>query len=368
MVESTRAALDYFEYLHNFFDGDWLLAMAAYNAGEGRVRQAVTRNQSAARDTDYWNLPLPRETRHYVPRLLAIRAVLSDPEAYEVALPEIEDVPGFAIVPVEGQLDLALAAELAGVTTDEIYQLNPGFNRWATDPEGPQRLLVPADREETFIEGLARIDSHEQVKWRRHRIAAGDTLIAIARRYGTTVEVIRSVNDLRGNAIRAGEYLMVPKAVQSLDSYPGSAEVQLAATQTSGDGNIRREHVVASGESLGIISRRYGVSVRELAAWNNMSPRDMLRTGRTLVVWQQGGGTAANPSASARDTQLMPAEAARQRQVNYTVRSGDSLWRIANRFSVSVDELVQWNNLVRNATLRPGQRLVVHVDVTRQSS
>jgi membrane-bound lytic murein transglycosylase D len=291
--------------------------------------------------------------------------VLNDPEAYEVALPEIDDVPGFAIVPVEGQLDLALAAELAGVSTDEIYQLNPGFNRWATDPEGPQRLLVPADREEAFIEGLAAIDSHEQVRWHRHRVGTGDTLIAIARRYGTTVEIIRSVNDLRGNAIRAGEYLMVPKAMQSMDSYPGSAEVQLAATPTAPGGTVRREHVVASGESLGAISRRYGVKVRDLAAWNDMSLRDTLRIGRTLVVWQPGSGAAAGATA---DTRVLPAEAARLRQVNYTVRSGDSLWRIANRFSVSVDELVQWNNLARNTTLRPGQRLVVQVDVTRQSS
>ncbi|MCC5869457.1 MAG: LysM peptidoglycan-binding domain-containing protein [Gammaproteobacteria bacterium] len=368
VVESTRAALDYLEYLHGFFEGDWLLALAAYNAGEGRVRQAVTRNRNAGRATDFWYLNLPRETQSYVPRLLAARALLADPEAHDVVLPEIDDVPGFAIVPVEGQMDLALAAELADVTTDEIYRLNPGFNRWATDPEGPQRLLVPADRAELFSERLAVLDTSRQVQWSRHRVASGETLITIARRYGTTVEVIRDVNELRGNVIRAGEYLMVPQAVRSLERYTGSADMRLAATQNRPRGDTRREHTVARGESLWTISRRYGVNVRQLAQWNGMAPGDTLRAGRTLVIWQQGtaaAGTSAPTAATLAQT-AAPSEAARLRNLTYTVRQGDSLWRIATRFAVSVDDLIAWNNLARDAVLRPGQRLTLQVDVTRQ--
>ena len=365
VVESTRAALDYLEYLHGFFDGDWLLAIAAYNAGEGRVRQAVTRNRNAGRDTDFWQLNLPRETQAYVPRLLAIRSLLADPEAHAVTLPLIDDVPGFAIIPVEGQMDLALAAELAEVTTDEIYRLNPGFNRWATDPEGPQRLLVPADRAEVFSERLAGLDASRQVQWSRHLVASGETLIHIARRYGTTVEVIRDVNELRGNTIRAGDHLMIPQAVRSLDRYSGSADMRLAATQNRPRGDTRREHTVASGESLWTISRRYGVNVRQLAQWNGMAPGDTLRAGRTLVIWQQGTG-ASTPAAATRAQAAAPSDAARLRNLTYTVRQGDSLWRIANRFSVSVDDLLAWNNLARNTVLRPGQRLTLQVDVTRQ--
>ncbi|MCC5862876.1 MAG: LysM peptidoglycan-binding domain-containing protein [Gammaproteobacteria bacterium] len=369
VVESTRAALEYFEYLNGFFDGDWLLAMAAYNAGEGRVRQAVNRNLRADRNPAFWYLQLPRETRHYVPRLLAIRKLLSDPEAHGITLPELPDEPGFAIVPVEGQIDLALAAELAEISTDEIYRLNAGFNRWATDPEGPQRLLVPADRELDFRERLAAIDLREQVQWSRHRVANGETLIHIARRYGTTVEVIRDVNEINGNMIRAGQYLMIPQAVRSLEHYTGSADMRLAATQSRPRGNTRSTHTVVSGESLWTIARRHGVGVRELAAWNGMAPGDTLTIGRQLVIWQDGrnarSSAASTPAATL--AQAAPSEAARLRRVNYTVRQGDSLWRIANRFAVSVDELLEWNALSREAVLRPGQRLVLHVDVTRQS-
>lgn len=298
VVESTRAALDYFEYLNGFFEGDWLLAMAAYNAGEGRVRQAVNRNLRAERDPAFWYLQLPRETRHYVPRLLAIRKLLTDPEAHGITLPELPDEPGFAIVPVTGQLDLALAAELADVSTDEIYRLNAGFNRWATDPEGPQRLLVPAKREALFRERLAAIDLREQAQWHHHRVTSGETLTHIA--------------------------------------------------------------------------RRYGVGVRELARWNGMAPGDTLAIGRSLLIWQNADGidpgTASTVAASASRAQVAaPPAAARLRRMNYTVRQGDSLWRIANRFAVSVDELLEWNALSREAVLRPGQRLVLHVDVTRQS-
>ena len=369
VVESTRAALDYFEYLNGFFDGDWLLAMAAYNAGEGRVRQAVNRNRRAERDPAFWYLQLPRETRHYVPRLLAIRKLLSDPDAHGITLPELPDEPGFAIVPVEGQIDLALAAELADVSTDEIYRLNAGFNRWATDPEGPQRLLVPADREAHFRERLATIELREQVQWSRHRIANGETLIHIARRYGTTVEVIRDVNQLNGNVIRAGQYLMIPQAVRSLEHYTGSADMRLAATQARPRGQTRVEHTVVAGESLWTIARRHGVGVREIASWNGMAPGDTLAVGRQLVIWRDGRDARSAPSTAAAATlaQTAPSEAARLRRVNYTVRQGDSLWGIANRFAVSVNELLEWNGLARETVLRPGQRLVLHVDVTRQS-
>lgn len=359
VVESTRAALDYFEYLHKFFDGDWLLAVAAYNSGEGTVRRAIRSNQDAGRPTDFWSLRLPAETRSYVPRLLGLAAVLADPEAYSLSLPSVAPTPAFAKVELDGQIDLAVAAELAGIDLADLQALNPGFNRWATDPDGPHQLLLPPDAAASFLAALAELPPTERIRWHRHQVAAGDTLGGIARRYRTTVRVLQSVNGLSGTNIRLGSHLMVPTSTRSLDDYPLSAANRLASTQQrERSGRVRAEHTVRNGESLWTISRKHGVGVRELAAWNGMAPGDTLAVGRKLVVWLHGDAASA-ASAPARNATL--------RRVHYTVRQGDSLYRIANNFRVSVDDIKRWNKLDGKRYLQPGQRLILHVDVTAQS-
>lgn len=359
VVESTRAALDYFEYLHKFFDGDWLLAVAAYNSGEGTVRRAIRHNESAGRPTDFWSLRLPKETQSYVPRLLGLAAVLADPDGHSLSLPPVASTPAFATVELDGQIDLAVAAELAGIDLNELQALNPGFNRWATDPDGPHRLLLPLDTEASFLTALAELPPTEHVRWRRHQVAAGDTLGGIARRYRTTVRVLQSVNGISGTNIRLGSHLMVPTSTRSLDDYPLSAANRLSSTQQrERSGRVRTEHTVRSGESLWTIARKHGVGVRELAGWNGMAPGDTLPVGRKLVVWRESGAaSAARP----------PSTDAKLRRVHYTVRRGDSLYRIASNFRVSVDDIKRWNNLDGKRYLQPGQRLILHVDVTAQS-
>ena len=154
-VAATHAALDYLEYLHKLLDNDWLLAVAAYNSGEGNVKRAQRKNLNRSRDTDFWSLSLPKETEAYVPKLLAIRAVVADPESLGLTLPAIEDTPYFEEVLTDSQIDLALAADLAGLDIDELYALNAGFNRWATDPDGPHRLMVPVDAAPVLTQALA---------------------------------------------------------------------------------------------------------------------------------------------------------------------------------------------------------------------
>jgi membrane-bound lytic murein transglycosylase D len=363
VVESTRAALDYLEYLHGLFEGDWLLAVAAYNCGEGTVRRAIRANQSAGRPTDFWHLRLPTETRNYVPRLLGLATVISDPDYHAVPLPEIPNGAAFAAVELDGQIDLAVAAELAGIELAELQALNPGFNRWATDPDGPHRLLLPVESAEPFSLAVAELPAAERVRWHRHAVRQGDTLGAIARRYGTTVSVLQAVNGLSGTTIRAGSHLMVPTATRGVSDYPLSAANRLASTQSrERAGRVRSEYTVRNGDSLWSISRRHGVGVRELAAWNGMAPGDTLSVGRTLVVWQHtaSGTAAARPGAP-------PTAAPQVRRINYTVRRGDSLHRIANNFRVSVADIKRWNSLDGNRYLQPGQRLILHVDVTAQS-
>ncbi|GAB4357324.1 MAG: LysM peptidoglycan-binding domain-containing protein [Gammaproteobacteria bacterium] len=359
IVASTNAALDYLQKLNRYFDGDWLLALAAYNAGAGNVLKAVKRNRKKGKATDFWSLRLPRETQTYVPRLLALRDLVADPESAGIELQPIPDQRYFATVELDSQIDLAMAADLAGISIDEIYRLNPGFNRWATAPKGPHRLVLPLDRVDQFKTALAGVPKEARVSWRRHRIKAGESLGQIARKYRTTVKVLQRVNGIRGHMIRAGRHLLIPVASRTPSSYTLSAEQRLNRIKSTPRGKTRIVHVVSRGDTLWDISRSYKVSVSALARWNGMAPRDPLKPGQKLVIWQE------------RQTQKValhtPDLGARIQRVRYTVRRGDSLSRIAKRFRVTVKKLQQWNGIKKGAYLQPGQKLTLYVDVTRQS-
>jgi len=357
VIDSTNGALDYLAYLVEFNHGDWELAVASYNSGEGNVRKAVRRNQARSRPTDFWNLSLSRETSSYLPKLLALVAIVRDPDAYGLTLPEIVNEPQFVVADVDGQLDLALAAELAGMELDALYSYNAGFNRWATDPGGPHRLVLPIEVADTFAAALAAVPENERVRWQRHKVKNGEAISQIAQQYHTTLTSIRAANNLKGNTIRAGSYLMIPVATKPLSAYGKSADSRRTKKQNTPRSGNRVDHLVASGESFWTISRQYGVGVRELAAWNGVAPRDTLSIGQKLVVWtkQPLPGNAISSNGTTR-------------KLRYTVRSGDSLALIASRFRISVADLVRWNKINKDKYLQPGQKLTMYVDVTSQSS
>ena len=357
VVDSTDGALKYLAYLHELMDGDWMLAVASYNSGEGNVLKAVRRNKAKSLPTDFWNLKLSRETSSYVPKLIALVEIVNDPAAYGLDLPEVLYEPQFVQADIGGQLDLALAAELAGMELDSLYSFNAGFNRWATDPSGPHRLLIPADLADSFTTALASVPENERVRWKRHKVKSGDTVGEIAEQYHTTSSSIRSANSFRGNTIVVGNYLMIPVASQSLSAYGKSADSRRTKTQNRQRSGNRIDHVVTSGESFWSIGQKYGVGTRDLAAWNGTSPRDTLAIGQKLVVWTN---KAAPPTTvSSKGT---------TRKLRYTVRRGDSLYLIASRFRITVNDLARWNGIDKNKILRPGQKLTMYVDVTAQSS
>ncbi|MDH3901341.1 MAG: LysM peptidoglycan-binding domain-containing protein, partial [Gammaproteobacteria bacterium] len=242
---------------------------------------------------------------------------------------------------------IGIAAELAGLETDEIYRLNPGFNRWATHPDGPHRLAIPVEKSDTFKRNLAALPDSERVKWVRHRIRKGETLSHIARRYDTTVAVLRSNNVLRGNNIRAGSHLLVPVAAKEPARYAALA----AISHTPHSSGNKQTYKVRTGDSLWSIAQQHNVKVSQLTIWNRLDSRT-IRPGQELAIWRKG---------------TAPHKGKTTRSVSYTVRSGDSLYRISRRFSVSINELRRWNELPKGKYLQPGQRLKVYVDVTRQS-
>ena len=209
VIDATRAALDYLTQLHREF-GDWLLALAAYNAGSARVQRAIDQNRLEGKPVDFWHLPLPAETRGYVPRLIALRAVINHPEDYNITLPSLPDTHYFTRVDTQGRIDLQVAARLAGISEEELKRLNPGILRLTTPPDRPSILLIPKTSEEIFGERLARLPEEERIQSVRHRILRGDTLSMIAQHYRTTVDRLLKVNHLDNTEIIAGEFIVVP--------------------------------------------------------------------------------------------------------------------------------------------------------------
>lgn len=352
ILASTDAALTYLTQLNGRFD-DWLLALAAYNAGGGNVSKAIRKNKRRNKPTDFWSLKLPRETSAYSPKMVALAELLANPEKYDFEWPQVPNQPYFKEVEIDGQIDLAQAADLADIEIEELYKLNPAFNQWATHPNGPHRLLVPADKALAFQTNLASLDKKHRVNWERYKIRSGDSLITIAKQFRTTPQVLREVNNIRKNLIRAGDTLLIPTTSRSMDEYTMSAIQRLHKRQNRAPGGSRHKlrYHVKSGDSFWTISRKFGVGVRELAKWNNMAPNDPLRVNQKLVVWTK------KPRVSKNGNKVI-------RKVGYKVRKGDSLARIANKFSVSVRDIKRWNPKAASKYIHPGQSITLYVDVT----
>ncbi|WP_417614556.1 LysM peptidoglycan-binding domain-containing protein [Oceanisphaera sp.] len=272
VMASTRAALDYLEYLNGFFDGDWVLALAAYNSGEGRVQRAMKANRRQGKPTDYWSLSLPKETQNYVPKLLALADILKHETHYGMDIPPMPNRPQLAVVEVEGQVDLNMAADLAGMNRGQLKALNPAFRRTATSPVRPAEILVPVAHAQSFEIAMADLPEQERKSFRHYQVKSGDSLGRIAQRNGTSIQAIRQANNLSGSRIRIGQTLMLPTAYSAA-----------AATPAGG------VYKVKPGDSLSAIASRFSVSINELLRWNRLADQHTLRAGQSLVVAANAG-------------------------------------------------------------------------------
>lgn len=342
VLVATEAALDYLTMLNKRFDGDWMLTLAAYNAGAGTVNRAIRRNKKQGKATDFWSLKLPKETQRYVPKLLALVKIFKSPASHNLSLPAVANAPQFVKVDIGSQIDLAKAAELAGISVEELYRYNPGFNRWVTAPDGPHHLLIPASRAKHFRAQLAALPEAQRISWQRYRVARGDTLIGVARRHHIDTATIRRFNKLDGDMLKIGQVLLIPGSSQATTG--PSLDRGVAAR-----GSHKSFYTVRAGDTLSQIANRHSVSTKQLIRWNRLESSHLIKPGQRLAIWKQAP-SAANGIV---------------RKVGYKVRSGDSLSRIASRFKLTVADIMEWNALGRSNYLRPGQSLTLYVDVTR---
>jgi len=336
VMASTDAAISYLTRLKEMFNGDWLLALAAYNAGEGRVSRAIERNQKLGLPTDYWNLSLPSETQNYVPKLLALAQVVMAPQAYGVSLDPIANEPYFEKVKFKQRMDLSRVAAMADLDEEELYLLNPAFKKGVT-LDGPQHLLVPTDKAELLTANLALMKPQEQVDWQQYRVRAGDSLHGIANRYQLTVNTLKEINKLSGNSLRIGQTLSIP-------AQPGAQPREPLFQRATPYSEPVRSYRVKSGDNLWQIAKNHRVSLEDMRRWNKLSGNS-LRVGQVLTLHNGKAPTASG---------------ARSSTTYYKVRQGDSLYLIAKRFKVPMKSLQSWNPKAGKA-LKPGQTLTLYV-------
>ncbi|MFW5443509.1 MAG: transglycosylase SLT domain-containing protein [Methylococcaceae bacterium] len=260
---STKAATSYLKQLSEQFDDNWLLALAAYNAGKGTISKAINKNEDNNLDTDYWSLPLHKETMAYVPRLLAIAKIFANADQYNIPLQQIPNEPYFTVVNIDSQLDLTIATEMAQIPLIDFLILNPAFKKGVTDPDGPFHLLIHKDKADLFKQTLAHTLEKDKIKWTRHKIIKGENLGSIAMKYNTSVNALRQSNQLANSNIRAGKLLLIPTSLEK-------SENQL--------------YIVKKGDTFWDIARQFDVSSKDIAHWNNLSLAKALQPGQRLVI------------------------------------------------------------------------------------
>lgn len=349
-TQASVAAVKYLKYLNGFFNGDWLIAIAAYNAGEGTLQKAVRKNRKQGKPTDFWHLKLREEPTNYVPKLIALSMIFRDPDKYGVKLLSIDNKPYFDSVTLDSQLDLAQAAKMANISIEELYYLNPELNRWATPPSNNFKLKLPITSIDLFKENLANLPASKRVTWHRHTIKSGDNLGTLAKKYRTDVKTIKSVNNLTNSQIVVGKTLMIPTAQSGSANYSLSQSLrhQKKQSRSPRSGLMKNIHIVGKGDTFWSIAKKHKVKVGSLAKWNNKSPKDTLSIGEKLVIWKKSNSGMRQ---------------AKIRKISYRVRQGDSLAKIASKFNVKVADIVSWNGIKKNAYLQPKQQLKLYVNV-----
>ena len=281
IVGATNGALDYLQKLHDMF-GDWELALAAYNWGEGAVHRAQDRNRRLGLPVNYTSLKMPDETRNYLPKLLAVKNIIANPASYGMVLQSIPNEPYFAAVSTAKHIDVKLAAQLADISMEEFMALNPGHNRPVILQDNSDLILLPADKVETFRTNLESYDK-PLVSWQAYQPKKGERLDHLAPRFGLSVENLKSVNGLKGRGnVSTGQTLLVPINGEEAESEFEAFNMHLAPTSDRRTRTIK--HTVRNGESLASVARRYHVSVASLQSSNGRLKQ--LKPGQTIVIAQ----------------------------------------------------------------------------------
>jgi len=342
--KSTRAAARFLSDLYDRFDGNWYLAVAAYNAGGGKISRAVRKYKS----TDFWVISrgsyLQKETRNYVPNLLAVLLLCRDPEKYGFSDIEYLQPLDYEEVALPSATDLEVIARLAGSDYRTIKRLNPELKRWSTPPgEKGYIVRLPQGSYDRFVAGYAALDPAERIKYLRHRVKPGDTLLNLSKRHRVRVDDIIALNGISNpRALRVGSDLILPLK-------KGYTSRPLEELRDDYIRSYRRTYKVRNGDSLWSIANKFNITQKELRVWNRLGWSNLIRPGQTLVVSSKGAG------------KRNVAHRGPLKKIVYRVRAGDSLWTIGRRYDVATRQIIAWNNLPQKHILHPGDKLTLLV-------
>lgn len=328
VVASTRAALDYLAYLGNFFEGNWLLAIAAYDTGEGNVLSAMRKNNRAGFNTDFWSLPLAQETRIYVPRLLALAAIISHPEQYAVVFPPVHNAPYLAQIDLGTPIDLPNAALRAGLSLQKLKQLNPGYNRTTTDPHRSCKLVLPIEHVQQFTENLARSP---------HDLKTGKN-VALPQEINSISKTILASSKKMDYPIKENESSTAIAA--ALENFQEDYSLQPGDTL----------YMVRSGDDFEKISTHFHIPVKILLAVNQLHLSSDLPPGKQLII----------PTHLVKDTEPQPTQPIPATNPTYLVQNGDDIDSIAQKFHTTASA-IRVANLLTDNNIKTGDELVIPV-------
>jgi membrane-bound lytic murein transglycosylase D len=348
---ATDAALEYLGDLYAEF-GDWHQAMAAYNCGEGRVRRY--RNQDSS--LNYWNMPLPQETRYYVPKILAAMIIGHNPERYGFKIDAPHAPLVFDTVTVQHCLSIAAIAKAAEVSEDTIISLNPALRRWCTPPNKAEyRVHLPTGTRDLFNHNYELLDKTQIVNWHHHVVGKGDNLSNIASRYRVSVSSIKATNKIKGNSLHRGQSLLIPMAPADALKY---SEVDPMDEPSRGGKYKSGTYKVKKGDNLFDIARRFNTTVSKLLAANNMRSGSKLRAGQRLKLGVVGSRVLSRDLEAHTEPKVKSISAKEKggKYLTYVVSSSDNIFSISRKLGIREDDLRRWNKIRGNRIL-VGQKL-----------
>lgn len=368
VIASTRAALNYLAYLQSFFDGNWLLAIAAYNTGEGNIMAAIKRNIRNGMGTDFWSLPVAQETKDYVPSLLALAVIISNPARYPVYFPPVRNAPYLAEVKLDATVSLKDAARYAGISYQKLLQLNPGFKQPDTSLQRAYKIVLPIENVVDFTENLASAkqahSTTQPPRWLHYKVKSGDTLASIANKFQTTPKAIRQLNRLTKNAVRHGNHLLIP--------HPNAAAVAEKEEKTKLVSNVAKTnatkikmkpilssnekitgryimqpgdtiYMVRKKDTLASIAKRFRMNAKTILTANRIKGNNVVAGTQLIIPTHRDAGAVKT---------VQPGDTI------YMVRRGDTIAKISRKFNTT-PSAIRLANLIDDNSLQEGIKIII---------